>query len=125
MMTRSHHSAVVAIAKDEDAYFLEWAAYHLAIGFDHIFLYDNMSRVTLRSLLRSRLARRSITVIDWPIIPDQNTQFMAYAHFLKTYGRRVDWAAVIDLDEFVCLKAHATIRDFVAEFPNADGIAIN
>ena len=124
-MIRSHHTAVVAIAKDEDPYLVEWAAYHLAIGFDHIFLYDNGSRVRPRSLLRSRLARARITVIDWPDSPDQNTQFTAYAHFLKTHGRRVDWAAVIDLDEFICLKAHGSIREFLAGFEGADGIALN
>lgn len=38
-----YRGAVCAIAKDENRYVLEWTAYHLALGFDHVFHYDNLS----------------------------------------------------------------------------------
>ena len=34
-------SAVCAVARNENAYLLEWIDYHLNLGFDKIFLYDN------------------------------------------------------------------------------------
>jgi len=32
-------TALVCIAKNEDHYIEEWIAYHLKLGFDHIFIY--------------------------------------------------------------------------------------
>lgn len=34
-------TALVCIAKDEDDYLKEWVDYHLRIGFDEIFVYQN------------------------------------------------------------------------------------
>lgn len=125
MARRKHHTAICAIAKDEDAYVLEWAAYHLALGFDHIYLYDNMSRVPLQEHLSAPEARAHVTVIRWPSIPDRDSQLAAYEHFLWTHGWDVDWTAVIDLDELINLKRHATIGAFLAPFHDATGVALN
>ena len=34
-------TALCAIARHEEDYLAEWIDYHLALGFDHIFIYDN------------------------------------------------------------------------------------
>lgn len=33
--------AICCIAKDENWYVNDWIGYHLALGFDHVYLYDN------------------------------------------------------------------------------------
>lgn len=122
---RKYHSAVVAIARDENPYLLEWAAYHLAIGFEHVFVYDNMSREPLADLFSVEGAHRYVTVTRWPTLPDQSPQIKAYEHYLWSHGRDVDWTAVFDLDELLNLKRHDTIADFLAGFDAATGVAIN
>lgn len=122
---RKYHTAICAIARDENPYLLEWAAYHLAIGFEHIFLYDNMSRESLAELLSIPNSHRYVTVTRWPTFPDQSPQLKAYEHYLWTHGRDVDWTAVFDLDELLNLKQHASVADFLAPFDEATGVAIN
>ncbi len=117
--------AVVAIAKDEDPYLLEWLGYHLAIGVDHIVLYDNGSRVPIASQISTLGAWGAVTVRRWKDVPGKDSQLEAYAHYLRTYRRRFEWTAAIDLDEFICLPRHATIQDFLAGFDHANGIVIN
>lgn len=34
-------SAICSIARNENEYLDEWVTYHLNLGFDHIFIYDN------------------------------------------------------------------------------------
>lgn len=125
MRNRKYQTAICAIAKDENAYVLEWAAYHLALGFDHIFLYDNMSRSSLAEVFSISDSHRYVTVIRWPTIPERAPQLDAYEHFLWTYGREVVWTAVIDLDELINLKQHQSISAFLRLFENATGVAIN
>lgn len=121
---RRYHTAVCAIAKDEDRYLLEWIAYHLSLGFEHIFLYDNMSRRRVARLINDRYRTR-ITVIRWPNRPGRHSQLEAYEHFLWAHGGECEWAAVLDVDEMLNLKRHDSIDAFLAGFPDATGIAIN
>ena len=125
MASKRYHSAVCAIAKDENTYVLEWAAYHLALGFEHVFLYDNMSRRALRRAFDPRRSRRHVSIQLWPTIPGRDAQIEAYMHYVLTDGRDVEWTAFIDLDEMVNLKRHATVGDFLKARAGADGIAIN
>lgn len=120
-----YRGAVCAIAKDENRYVLEWAAYHLALGFDHVFLYDNMSGRPLADAFDPAAARPFVTVTPWPTLHGRNAQLEAYGHFFASHGRDTDWAAVIDLDEMINLKRHAGIRDFLADHAGADGVALN
>ncbi|MFG1358490.1 glycosyltransferase family 2 protein [Xanthobacter pseudotagetidis] len=45
--------AICAIVRDEAPYVLEWVAHHRALGFDHIFVFDNESRDGTSELLDS------------------------------------------------------------------------
>ncbi|MEA1835204.1 glycosyltransferase family 2 protein [Methylobacterium durans] len=118
-------AVVCGIARDEDRYIVEWIAYHLSIGFDHIFLYDNLSVRPVASLIKRRALLDKVTVIRWPSYPGQSAQQTAYYHFLHTYRDWVEWAAVIDLDEFIHLKQDASISAFLARFPEASAVSIN
>ncbi len=120
-----YRAGIVAIAKDENPYLLEWLAYHLAIGFEHIWVYDNESAVPLTRVISRWAAREHVTIRRWPNAADGRTQIAAYNDFLNRYGHRVAWAAVIDLDEMICLKADRTIADFLERFDSATGIALN
>ncbi|CAO4183447.1 Glycosyl transferase family 2 [Methylorubrum aminovorans] len=121
---RRYHTAICAIAKDEDRYLLEWIAYHLSIGFEHIFLYDNMSQRRIARLINDRY-RKKITIIRWPNRHGRHSQLEAYEHFLWAHGGECEWAAVLDIDEMLHLKQHNTIDEFLAMFPDVTGIALN
>ncbi len=110
---------------DEDRYIPEWIAYHLAIGFDHIFLFDNMSVNSPKRVIRYPKLTDKVTIVRWPSGPRENAQHTAYNHFLKTYRDQVEWALVLDLDEFLNLKQDDHVRTFVDRFPAASGVAIN
>lgn len=117
--------AICAIAKDENSYVLEWAAYHLGIGFDHVFIYDNQSKNPLVNEFAGNKADKYVTITRWPTALGRNAQIEAYAHCIEHHGSRFDWIAIIDLDEFINLKMDKSINDFLSRFENADGIVVN
>ena len=118
-------TCVCAIAKNEAAFIEEWAAFHLAIGIDHIFIYDNESDDGLGDLLRSGRWPRSVTVVPWRSVQAKAPQREAYRHFIATYSRRFAWVAFLDIDEFFNLKVHETLLAFLNEQRRADAIGIN
>jgi hypothetical protein len=110
--------AVVCIAKNEDRYIHEWLDYHRKLGVDEFFVYEND--------WRSGLTLDYVRTIPFD---GRERQQNAYNHFLFNLGSGIDWAAFIDLDEFIMLRKHTTIQEFLTEYgdmpEDVDGIALN
>jgi hypothetical protein len=109
--------AICAIALNEERYIDEWIKYHLALGFKHIFIYDNSKDNSLKN-------RKSehVTIIHFP---GTQQQLPAYDIFVRTYKNKYKWAAFIDCDEFIFLKNHNNISDFLNEYDDFSGISLN
>lgn len=107
-------TVVVCIGKDEDYYLEEWIDYQKKLGFDEIYLYCND--------WECKIERDFLTKIPFP---GKHQQMPSYNHFLANYRDKFDWAAFIDCDEFIVLKQHQTIKDFLTYFDNPHGIGIN
>lgn len=107
--------ALVAIAKNEDKYLAEWVNHYKKIGFDKIYLYEN----NYRSIIEDPI------MIKTPC-DGECKQLYAYNHFIQNYGPSYDWAAFFDIDEFLTLKKHSNIKNFISEYRNDTyALAIN
>jgi hypothetical protein len=107
--------ALVCIAKDEDNYIQEWIKYHKEIGFDDIFIYENN--------WRSGINQTNVKTIPFD---GSCMQLRAYNDFIQKKKGQYDWAAFIDVDEFISLKKHSDIKKFILEHGKiGHGIAIN
>jgi hypothetical protein len=106
--------ALVCIAKNEDNYIQEWIDYNLKLGFDHIFIYRNNWKF--------ESSNKNVTVIDFP---GEVMQLHAYNDFIKNNVGKYDWTAFFDVDEFLVLKKHYSVKDFIKDYENNFSIAIN
>jgi hypothetical protein len=106
--------ALVCVAKNEENYIEEWLLYNKKLGFDHIFVYQND--------WRTNIEKDYVTKIE---LDGKGKQLESYNHFLKNYGLKYDWAAFFDIDEFLVLKKHKNVKDFIADYAKYDGIGIN
>jgi len=114
--------AICAIFKDEAPYLLEWIAYHRVIGFDRFVLYDNGSTDGGADLIRRSPLADRVTVIHWPQRPGQLT---AYRHFIDIFAPAYDWAAFIDLDEFILPLDGNTLHGVLDSCRNASAVMVN
>jgi hypothetical protein len=103
---------VVAIARNERDYLLEWVAYHRLAGFDGIHVYDNVSNDGTSEMLTALDAAGVVHRTHWPRREGIPPQRHAYQHFLETAAGRYDWVLVCDLDEFVVPRT-GTVKDFL------------
>ena len=108
-------SAVCAIARYERHYLLEWLNYHLTLGFDYIYLYDNNNPDdnSTTVLVHENNLQDSVIVIDYR--GKRTCQMEAYNDCYSSYGEEVDWIAFIDLDEFLTFSPDQPIR-FIGDY---------
>jgi len=118
-----YYTMLCAIVKDEEKSLKEWVCYHLAIGIEHIILYDNGSKISVKDQLRSFVDNGFVTVVDFP--QKEAQQLSAYFHCLKEYGRLSTWIGFIDIDEFIVPLIKSDIRDFLDEYIEYPAIGIH
>jgi hypothetical protein len=106
--------ALVCIAKNEDNYIQEWVEYHKKLGFDTIFIYQNDWVCNLED--------NSIVKIE---LNGDCKQIVAYNNFIKEYHNEYEWAAFFDVDEFLVLKKHNNIKDFLCDYSSFNSIGVN
>ncbi|MCR5563024.1 MAG: glycosyltransferase family 92 protein [Desulfovibrio sp.] len=120
------YCALCCIARDEDFYIEEWVDYHLLLGFDKIIIYDNHSKISLKTLLDRYIKSGSVIVnnTEGDNIGTK-AQGMAYTHCFNNYKNDFVWIAVIDADEMIVIHNKCNIKAFLAEFENYGGVFLN
>uniref|UniRef100_A0A7S1UYJ2 Glycosyltransferase family 92 protein n=1 Tax=Grammatophora oceanica TaxID=210454 RepID=A0A7S1UYJ2_9STRA len=103
-----------AIVKDVSRYLDEWADYNLlALEFTELFLYDNNDDFVLEAWAeqRRRLSNQKVTAIHAP--GRDEIQEEVYNKCMRQFGSRVDYMAFFDDDEFLVLRQHDRVADFL------------
>lgn len=126
--SREMFPVIMCIAKLEHDYIEEFVKYHLALGFKYIYLYDNEDVPTYEKLLHKY--KDHIKVIHFPFNNyHKGVQYIALEHFVTNhlFNSKTTHVAHIDIDEFIVLKKHNNICDFINEYIKDDcqGIGIN
>jgi hypothetical protein len=118
---------MVAILKDETPFLAEWICYHRLLGVDHFVLYDNDWNLPLKDYLAP--LRDWVTVVDWPgdhaKKPGSACQTSAYMHALMRIRGAYRWVAYLDGDEFIVLRKHRTLPEFLLSFREAAAVYLN
>ena len=122
---------IVAIARNEGLYLLDWIAYHRAIGAQAIFLYTNDNDDGSDELLSALAQAGVLHWFDNRLSGVANAQSKAYGHALGLLPEILDyrWSLTIDLDEYLVFNP-ALFRsaiDFLDwhETNPCDAIALN
>lgn len=92
--------ALVAIVKEESN-LKEWIDYHRSWGFDDVYLLCNDWRPEEK--LKAKL-------ID---VPGKGVQIMAYNKWIEFYGKRYDYAAFFDADEYIYITNHTNVKQIL------------
>jgi len=112
--------ALVTMAKDEDYYLQEWIDYHLKLGFDDIFIYQNNWR------FKNPKPHENVHFMEWDVESKQpidgqevwewNRHSQCYSSFGKEYHNQYEWAAFFDVDCFLVLKETNDVKSFIKNY---------
>jgi hypothetical protein len=130
-VTPTKGTAIVATARSEGVYLLEWIAHHSLLGIEAIFLYTNDNDDGSDALLAALHAAGVITWTRSVLAAGTSAQNKAYGHALNVSLPLLEhrWALFIDLDEFLVLNPsrYRGIADFARwhEMRQTDAVGIN
>lgn len=131
LATPTKNVCIVATARNEGLYLLEWLAYHRLMGFERFFLYSNDNDDGSDELLSALSAAGEITWIHNLVADGGLAQMKAYGHAFSILPDILDyrWCLTIDLDEFFVVNPErfSSVRDFIdwQEREETDAIALN
>ena len=110
-------TAIISIMADyERPYLKEWIEYNKIIGFDDIYIYENNCDFSDMNL------PYYVHLIKYPGI---SLQLKAYNDWIKNYSKYYDWGAFIDTDEFIVLKKHDCIKNFLSAYNGVPALGLN
>lgn len=109
------------IFKNEGKFLDEWIQYHLVIGIDHFYLYNNNSDDNYLEILQPYIEKGIVDLIEWPF---EHSQMDAYEDCYKKHKDDTNWITFIDVDEFICPIATDNIKSWLSSYINYPGVAV-
>jgi hypothetical protein len=108
-----YETAICTIFKNEAPYMKEWIEYHLIMGIDHFFLYNNNSTDNYFEILQPYIDKGIVTFTEWQI---NQGQAPMYKDWYNNFRNEVKWVCFIDLDEFICPRDKTNFKDWLSDY---------
>ncbi|MDM8334498.1 glycosyltransferase family 92 protein [Limosilactobacillus panis] len=118
---KKYDVVLCAIFKNEAPYLREWIEYHLIVGVDHFYLYNNDSDDNYKEVLKPYIDEEKVTLIDFPY---KHAQMKAYCDCIEKFRKSAKWIGFLDIDEFVVPIKYNSIYDFLENFNNRPSVKL-
>lgn len=121
-----YNTAICLICKNENDYINEWLNYHINIGVEHFYIYDNMSDTPIINSIKKEYLDKC-DIKDWNVTVKEhgNIQIQCYNNCICYHNKESKWIAFIDADEFINIKDNSNINDFMNKYDDYDGLYID
>jgi hypothetical protein len=106
--------------RDAASYLDEWLRFHMIVGVEHFYLYDNDSNDDYLSVVRPFCSTGKVTLTKWP---GAAQQLNVYAHCLQQNRNAASWIAYLDDDEFLFPAQEASLPDALSAYEDYAGVA--
>jgi lipopolysaccharide biosynthesis glycosyltransferase len=134
--------SIFCMFRDSAPFLKEWIEYHLLIGVEHFYLYNNYSTDNYQEVLEPYVKQGLVDVIDWPFEPKYKINFttppgapsplggFAQKHaindclFYRAKGQ-TKWLAIIDSDEFIVPKNTNDMKIFLKDYEHYGGLVVS
>ena len=114
--------SIAAIMKNEGPYLKEWLDFHILVGVDKFYLYDNGSTDNTTKILKPYIERG---IVDYTYFPGRAQQRPAYYDVINKHADDTRWLALIDLDEFLVPVKHKTLPKFLHSLPRFSQLIVS
>jgi hypothetical protein len=116
--------SVCAMYRDLAEYLREWVEFHLLVGVERFFLYDNGSRDDHREVLAPYLDEGTVVLHDWPL-PFKPGLERSVEHCIEHHREDSRWIAFLDLDEFLFSPTVRPLPEILPEYEQFPGVVVN
>jgi hypothetical protein len=113
---------ICAIFRNEGLYIREWLEFHLLVGAQKFYLYQNNSDDDYLPLLQPYIDAGIVDLTQWPMA--RPSQLAAYQHCIDRLRGQPAWVAFIDCDEFLFSPRFGTVDEALRSLPRS-AIGVN
>ena len=122
-MTNSPVNALVRVSTNNELDFNEWLDYHIALGFNRIYVYDTGSHGWLPEACRKR--EEHVT-----LVPTAGNDWRKKSNIIKSYVAQTtepSWAVCLEDDEFIWLDLNVSrsISSFINKYFGTAALAMS
>lgn len=122
-MTNSPVNALVRVSTNNELDFNEWLDYHIALGFNRIYVYDTGSHGWLPESCRKR--EEHVT-----LVPSAGNDWRKKSNIIKSYVAQTtepSWAVCLEDDEFIWLDltVNRSISGFINKYLGSAALAMS
>ncbi len=108
--------------KNAAPFLAEWLEFHLLVGFEHFYLYNNNSSDDYRASLEPYLRAGVVTFTEWP-------QFPAFPKAdedcIARHRHEARWIAFLDDDEFLFPTRTEDVRKILRSYERYPAVAVH
>lgn len=115
-------SAIALFVKDEAHDIMAWLSWHISLGFDKIFVYDDHSTDGTYEILKACEGTYNVEVVRTSLLEGNfyYRQRDSYFDAIKKSIDHYEWIALLDGDEYVRIDGTEKINDFLNKFSAED-----
>jgi hypothetical protein len=115
---KKYKVSICGIFKNEAQYLDEWICYHLLVGVNHFYMYNNNSEDDYLSVLQKYIDQGVVTLVQWE---KNQAQMEAYRDCIDRFADETNWLGFIDIDEFINPIDYDDIYSFLKRFEKKYG----
>ena len=135
-------TCIITIIKNEHLYLDEWINYHLNLGIEHLFIYEDIDSITHKEIVEKYDDKVSLNSV-FSILSDKdkekaiwlkkthkwNPQHMylrsALKHLKEDFHNEYNWSFVLDGDEFITIESDKkTLGDILPLYNEYDAVVV-
>ena len=114
--------SIACIVKNEEEYIVEWIEFHMLVGVERFYIFDNGSTDNTKHILLPYISKGIVVYINYP---GKVAQVNAYNDALRLAKKKTKWLAFIDADEFIVPVEEESIKDVLTEFEDEVALGVN
>jgi hypothetical protein len=118
-----HYLSISGIFKWENHWLKEWLDYHLTVGVEHFYLYNNDDDPTESDRILKPYQEQGL--VDNIHVPGPVLQIPCMREAMRHFQAATHWMALIDLDEFILPRRRDDIREILQDYELYSGLAIH
>ena len=116
----NHTLSIVAIFRNEHRFIVQWIEYHLKVGVDHFYLYDNGGDhwellEPFKEFITYTLWTDDIANAYQTRHQNRTRQKGAYTHCVDHFKDDSEWIQLLDLDEFLVPISSINVKECINE----------
>lgn len=125
MISYEYQLAIASVFQNEARFMKEWIEFHILLGVDHFYLYNDASSDNYLDILKPYIDKGIVELFEKVYSNHSRGQRDIRNDCLKRSSGVAKWVAFIDLDEFLFTVEKDNLIDFLNEFEDFGGVCIN